>query len=143
MGVTGKYDFAGIKKAGLAAVRVALASTSWGAKLISNGFLKFANPLIDVLLEAGINFMANSGLIVLNLGAIIIDGKVDQARLDNAIEKGLQRVMKGRDKITEAEGKAIDDDVIKAADEFIDFGATPSVPGDADPGLQSGRDPAI
>lgn len=147
MAITGKYDFLGIKKAGLAALKVALASTSWGASLVANGFFKFATPLIDVMLEAGVNFLANNGLILLNLGAILVDGKVDQARLDSAIEKGLARVLKGRETITEAEGKAIDDEVIDAADQFIDFGAAPDADGsvrrDADPGLQGGSDPSI
>lgn len=146
MGITGKYDFPGIKKAGVAAIELALASTSWGASLLANGFMKFFAPAEDFLLGLAINWMANKGLIVLNLGADWANGNIDQAAFDKSVEDGLKRVQQGRDKITPEQGKAIDDAVIKAADTFIDFGAAPdpgSVRGNVDTGLQGRGDSSV
>ncbi len=136
MGITGKYNFPGIKKAGVVAIEAALAGTTWGASLLASGLFKFFSPLEDVVLDWAINWLANQGLIVLNLGAIIVNGEVDQALFDAALDNGLKLVENGRDKITPLQGKKIDDDVIQAARRFIDFGSAPSLPGNADSGLQ-------
>lgn len=117
MGLTGKYDFSGIKKAGIVAIEAALASTSWGASLIGGPFRAFE----EALLGAVINWLANKGLIVLNLGAIVINGEVDQTLFDMALDEGLKKVEQGRDLLSDAEGRAIDDDVIQAARRFIPF----------------------
>lgn len=125
MAFTGKYDFPGIKKAGVVAIKAALAATTWGTSLLAMPILKFFMPVEDAILESAINFLANKGLIVLNLGAIYVNGEIDQALFDKALDDGLKIVEQGRDKITQEQGKAIDDDVIKAARRFIDF-RTPS-----------------
>lgn len=119
MGITGKYNFPGIQKAGIAAIEAVLASTSWGVSLVASPFYKVLAPVEDWFLNWVINWMANKGLIVLNLGAIIVDGEVDQKLFDKALDDGLKLVEQGRDQISQAQGKAIDDDVIQAARRFI------------------------
>lgn len=119
MGITGKYNFPGIQKAGVAAIKAALASTGWGIALLANPFYRAFEPAEEIALDWAINWLAGKGLIVLNLGAIIIDGEVDQARFDKALDDGLKLVEQGRDQISAKQGKAIDDDVIAAARRFI------------------------
>lgn len=138
MGITGKYNFPGIQKAGVAAIKAALATTGWGIALLANPFFRFFQPVEDMVVDWAINFLANQGLIVLNLGAIYVNGEIDQTLFDKALDDGLKRIEIGRDKLTAEQGKAIDDDVIKAARRFIDFGAAGGVRGDANTGLQGG-----
>lgn len=111
MPLSGKYDFPGIQKAGVAAIKAILASFSWGAALLAGPFGKIP----DFILDWVINWLANKGLIVLNIGAIYIDGHFDQAGFDKSIEDGLSRVKKG---VTPEEGKVIDDAVIAAFRKF-------------------------
>lgn len=121
MGLTGKYNFPGIKKAGAFAVKAALAATGWGAALLASPYFKFFEPVEELAIEEAINWLASEGLIVLNLGAIYVNGEIDQGLFDKALDEGLKRVENGRDKITPAQGKAIDNDVIAAARRFIPF----------------------
>lgn len=143
MGITGKYNFPGIQKAAKAAIEAALAATTWGSSILASVWFKFFSPAEDMLIDDAINFLANQGLIVLNLGAIYVNGQIDQGLFDQALDEGLKRVENGRDKLTAQQGKAIDDDVIKAARKFIDFGAADSVSVDANSGLQSGSNPPV
>jgi len=117
MAIAGKYDFPGIKKAGAAGIKVALASTAWGAWLLKSPFSK----VVDILIEPFVNWLANQGLVVLNLGAIIVTGEFDQKMFDQALDDGLKTVELGRDKISAAKGKEIDDAVIAAARKYIPF----------------------
>ena len=119
MGITGKYSFPGIQKAGVAAIKAILATTAWGAAIIASPFYKILEPIEDYLLGWIINWLANKGLIVLNLGAIVVNGEVDQALFDKALDDGLKLVEQGRDKISVVKGKEIDDEVITAARRFI------------------------
>jgi hypothetical protein len=112
VGITGKYNFPGIQKAGVAAIEVALASTSWGASLLANAVFKFFAPIEEALLEKAINWLANNGLIVINVGAIFLEGEFDQKNFDEKMDDALKRVEQGN--LTDAEKKAIDDEVIKA-----------------------------
>jgi hypothetical protein len=114
MPLSGKYSFPGIQKAGAAGLKLALASTTWGAWIV-----KWL-PL-DPILEFFSNWLANKGLIVMNLGAILINGELDQAAFDKAIQDGLDKVELGRGQITPEQGKAIDDAVIAAANKYISF----------------------
>jgi hypothetical protein len=118
MGLTGKYDFPGIKKAGAVGLAAALATTSWGAIALK---LPVVGTLIKGLLELASNWLANTGLVVLNLGAIVIGGELDQMGFDKALDEGLKQVELGRDKITPEHGKVIDDAVRDAARKFIKF----------------------
>ena len=100
------------------ALKALLVSTTWGSYL-----LKF--PLFGMIEDAFfkllVNYLANKGLIVLNIVAIVGESEIDQNNLDSAIESGLRQVQLGRDKLTLAQGKAIDESVRKAARRFIKF----------------------
>lgn len=117
MGVTGKYDFSGIQRFGVKALKIALASTVWGAWLIKSPFI----IVIEYAAELLINYLANRGLIILNIGAIYFNGEVDQSRLDQAIESGLERVRLAGGKLSEREIKEIDDAVVRAADTALPY----------------------
>lgn len=115
MGLSGKYDFVGIKKHGANGLRLALASspvTAW--------ILKFG-PLTDLVLEFAANWLANNGLIVLNVGAIYINGEINQGVLDSAIDAGLRAVEKSGGRLTPEQIKEIDDAVIRAANRALPY----------------------
>lgn len=118
MGVTGKYDFKGIKKLGAAGLRSAIFKTPWLAWT-----LKFGS-LLDLALELLSNWLANKGLVLLNVGAIVVKGEWDQKTFDKALDKAFSEIelKGGRDKLTPEEIKAIDDDVIRKARPFIVIG---------------------
>ncbi len=119
MGITGRYNFPGIQKAMGVAIDALIAGTGWGAALLASPFM----PIVQFFVNALDNYLANRGLILLNIGINIVDGVIDQRNLDEAIDAGIRRVMQGRDTITLAEGLAIDDEVRKAFDANADLGA--------------------
>jgi hypothetical protein len=111
---SGKYDFKGIKKLGAGGLKLALSSspyTAWLAKA----------PGVDLLLEPIVNWMANNGLIILNIGAIVINGKIDQKILDDAIEDGIKKVEQSGASLTPDQIKEIDDAVIQAARKALPY----------------------
>lgn len=110
---TGRYDFKGIKTLGAAAVIAALETTGWGAFLIRWGF----RAPLELLLQSTVNWLANEGLVVLNLGAIFIGGDWDQKAFDAAMQDAIQRVQQSGP-LTPEQQKVIDDDVIKAFRKF-------------------------
>lgn len=118
MSLSGKYDFPGIKKLGIAGFRVALASSPYTAWA-----LKFGS-LTDLFLGFIANYLANKGLILLNLGAIYVEGEIDQRSLDSAMDEALKQItnLGGLDKLTPEQKREIDDKVIKAARSFIVIG---------------------
>ena len=112
MGLSGKYDFGGIKKWGAKGLTLALASTTWGASVVGSVF----QPVINVLLEFFVNWLTNKGLILINIGATIVEGEIDQKKFDQAIEEGLAKVkIPG---LTDKEKKAIDEKVVLAIRKF-------------------------
>lgn len=123
MGVTGKYNFPGIQKAMGAAINALMAGTAWGAWILASPF----KALLDWAESLAVNYLTNRGLIVLDVAAAIVDGKLDQTKLDQALDDGLNKIKMGRDQITPAQGKAIDDAVRKAFDADADIGAKPGV----------------
>jgi hypothetical protein len=74
---------------------------------------------VEIILEGAVNWLANNGLIVLNVGAIAVEGDWDQKAFDSALEKSLAAVENSAGKLTPAQVKAIDDEVIEAARDFI------------------------
>lgn len=119
MSIKGKYDFPGIKKAGVAGLSAALATTGWGASALASPVW---GPLLRGLIGLVVEWLANKGLIFVNLGIEIVDGKLDQRKFDVAMEKGIEQAKtKG---LTDAQKKKIDDEVIAAFDEFADIGAS-------------------
>ena len=107
-----KYDFKGIKKMGARALLLGLSSTPWGQWLLARGF---EGPIINAL-EVLMNWMANRGLMVLNIGAIFVEGEFDQKAFDKAMNDALEKIKTGN--LTPEEQKAIDDEVIKAFRRF-------------------------
>lgn len=118
MGLTGKYDFKGIQKYGAMGLTMALASTSWGAFLVTKWGLK---NITDVLLEWFVNWLANKGLLVLNLGAIYVEGEWDQKAFDSSIDEAFKQIQSSEGKLTPEQMKAIDDKVIEAFRKFAVF----------------------
>lgn len=117
MGLTGRYDFKGIQKAMERLIDALLAGTAWGAWLVASPF----KPAVDALEGLIINWLANRGLIVIDVGLVLIDGKVSQGKLDAALDSAFEKLKVGRDKITPAQGAKIDADTTKAFDEFADI----------------------
>lgn len=114
MSITGKYNFEGIKKSGVDGLRIVLLanpSTSWIVKV----------PFINSLLGPIVNWLANNGLVILNIGAIYIDGDVDQILLDKSIEDGLKRVENANGTLTPEQIKEIDNAVIEAANRALPY----------------------
>lgn len=115
MPISGKYDFQGIKKFGAAGLRGALASTPYTAWILKGG------KLTDLILEFITNWLANNGLVVFNIGAIYIEGELDQKSFDQHIDQAITDISNkgGRDALTAEQKKAIDDEVISAARKFV------------------------
>lgn len=109
---TGKYDFPGIRKAGTAGIKALLALTSWGTWIIASPF----NPLIDFLLNWISEWLANRGLIIINVGAFYVSGVFDQKSFDSAMEDGLKKA--SAPGLSDKQKKAIDDAVIEAFRKF-------------------------
>jgi hypothetical protein len=121
--VAGKYDFSGIKKAGAAALKAVLVTTSWGAYIIASPF----KPLVDIVLKYLVEWLANKGLIIINLAVIYIDGKIDQKEFDKAMNEALEKIKTPN--MTEAEKELIDEKVRKAFREFARLNDQPTESG--------------
>lgn len=127
---TGKYDFPGIRRIGALALEGLIAGTSWGASLVTGPFA----PVIDICAEYLSEWMANRGLLILDLGAIYVNGEFDQSTFDKAMDEALDRSkIPG---LSDAEKKAIDDKVIAAFRQFARVGRS-GVRSLQDVGLQS------
>lgn len=113
-----KYNFKGIATLGAAGLRAALALSPYTAWFLKLGVVG------DIILEFISNWLANKGLIVFNVGAIEIQGEIDQYKMDRALDKAFEeiRIKGGRDKLTPEQKKAIDDEVISAGRKFIVIG---------------------
>lgn len=124
MGITGRYDFTGIQKAVSVGINAFLATTSWGVWLLASPF----KIVLTTAENLAVNWLTNRGLIILNIGAIAIDGKVDQAKLDSALNDAFTKLQIGRANITPAQGAAIDQEVSNAFDQDADVGASNAAP---------------
>lgn len=112
---TGKYSFEGIRKAGSFGLKALLASTGWGAKLLSGPFKRSLNLFFEFISE----LLANRGLLLLNIGEIYVQGKFKQSNFDSKLEKALAAVkVEG---LTPEQKKEIDDEVIQAFRPFASF----------------------
>jgi len=115
MGLSGKYDFKGIKQAGAAGLRLALAASPYTAWLLK------LSSFLDFVLEFFANWLANNGLVLLNVGANYVNGELDQKQMDSAMDEAISEIKNkgGKDKLTAQQKKEIDDEVIKAARKFL------------------------
>lgn len=118
MGLTGKYDFPGIKKFGARGIELALGSTSWGAVVLKVPVL---GTFVRGALGLVVNWLSNNGLMVLNIGAIFLEGEFDQMGFDSHMEEAIRKVELGAGKLTPEQIKAIDSDVIVAFRKFAKF----------------------
>jgi len=112
---TGKYNFPGIRKAGAVAIKAALASSPLGGLLVGP-----LGPALAVSLEWLSEWLANRGIILLNVGAFEINGHFDQAAFDKAMDAGLSRLESG-ETISPEEMRAIDEKVKEAMRRFIPY----------------------
>jgi hypothetical protein len=117
MPLTGKYDFKGIKEKGAQAIEALLVATSWGAWLVKGVF----SPVTTFVIQGLVNYVANKGLVLLNIGAFYIEGEFDQSAFDKAIEDGIKQAHLANGTLTPEKIKAIDDAVIEAARKFIPY----------------------
>lgn len=122
MGLSGKYDFPGIQKVGKLAVKAILASTTWGAWIINSPF----KPVFEFMLGWTINWLANKGLVIINLTAIYIDGELDQRAFDQAFDEALEKLkMPG---LSDQEKASIDEKIKQAFRNFAHISSKPSEP---------------
>lgn len=96
-------------------ITVALASTTYGAIATTWGF----RHVFEILIEWAVNWLANKGLMVLNIAAISVQGDWDQKAFDKAMDEALGQVAVGG--LTPAQMKEIDDKVITAFRKFAVF----------------------
>ncbi len=113
MGLSGKYNFNGIKKLNAVGLKAILASTPYFAWILKGG------ALTDAILEFIGNYIANYGLVLLNTGAIFVEGEFDQKSFDAHLDDAIKKVELSGGKLTPEQIKAIDDQVILAARRFI------------------------
>lgn len=111
-----KHDFKGIKKLGATALFTAVASSPFG--FLTNGLL---GKITFFLLEKIANWLANQGLIILNVGAAYLKTNFEQKAFETAMQKAFELVDGKQGKLNPAEVKAIDDEVIKIFDDFAIF----------------------
>lgn len=109
---TGKYDFPGIRKAGSLAVKSLIAATGWGAWILASPF-RF---VLEYILEWIVEWLTNRGLLILNIGIIYVQGELDQAKFDQAMDEALEKA-KAPDLSIEQK-RAIDEEVKKAFRRF-------------------------
>lgn len=110
MGLSGKYDFKGIKRLGGLGLSTLINSTAWGAVVLK---LPVIGTLLTGSLELFVNWLANNGLMVMNIGAIAVEGEWDQKQFDEHMIAAFKTVELSNGKLTPKEVKAIDDEVIK------------------------------
>lgn len=73
-----------------------------------------------IVLERLFNWLANKGIMMLNVGIINFDTDMDKKAFENAIEQAHEE-LKLKPKLTKEELDAIDNKVIAAFDKFVVF----------------------
>lgn len=116
----GKYDFPGLKKQGTRALNLVLLSTAWGAAILKSPF----KPIFEMLEGYVIEWLTNKGLIIVNLGAIFIDGELDQKAFDKAFDDALAAAKVPG--LTDKQKESIDAQVIAAFRNFAHVSSKPS-----------------
>lgn len=119
---TGKYDFPGIRKAGAKALSMVLAGTTWGASILASPF----KPVFEYIMGWAIEWLANKGLVIINLAVIYVDGELDQSKFDSSMDEALEKVkIPG---LSEKEKAAIDEKVRNAFRNFAHLNDKPVKP---------------
>lgn len=122
---SGKYDFPGIRKTARAAVTALIAGTAWGSWILSTP-LKL---LVDKALEWLAEYLANKGLVLINVGVFYVAGKFDQDAFDSAMDAGLEKAKVPG--LTDEQKRAIDEEVKKAFRRFGRINVNDRMPNDA------------
>lgn len=89
-----------------------LAATTWGAWILASPF----RPLLEYAEGWASNWLANRGLLIINLGAIYVSGELDQSKFDNAFDDALAKVQ--YPSLTDEQKKDIDNEIIDAFRKF-------------------------
>lgn len=134
MGITGRYSFTGIQRAASVGINALLATTGWGAWLLASPF----RIVLDTVEGLAVNWLTNRGLIIFNVGDVLVNGVVNEEKLSATLDSAFDQMKVGRDKITPAQGAKIDAETDAAFDQFADVNATagtdnslPDLPGQA------------
>lgn len=114
-----QYKFEGIGALGASLMAGALASSPLS-------FLVTGIPgkITFWLLSQLNSYLANKGLMILNVGVAKIAAYSDRKDFDGTLESALKIVVEHGDTLTEAEKRDIDNKVIAAFDKFTDFRGT-------------------
>ncbi len=112
-----KHKFKGIGKAGALLMFAGLAASPFA--VITNGI---AGKITFWLLEQLSMWMADKGLIILNIGAAKINTLSEQQDFDGSFEQAFKEIHENNDRLTDEQKKAIDDKVISAFRKFATFG---------------------
>lgn len=116
---TGKYNFPGIRNAGVKAINALLSATQWGAAIVASPF----RPLYELVIKWIAEWAANKGLIFINLAAIVVNGEIDQNRLDSAMDIALEKIkIPG---LSDKEKEVIDEPVRNAFRKFARLNSKP------------------
>lgn len=97
---------------GASLIKGLLASTGWGAWLIKSPL----SGAVDKFDELLVNYLTNKGLIVINIGAIYVNGEWDQSSFDKAMDEGIAKAKVPG--LNDAQKKVIDDEVLKSFRRF-------------------------
>ncbi len=103
---------------GAAGLKALLASTPWGVWLVTG----FPGKITNFILQLFTGYLANRGLMILNVGVIMFDEKVDPYLFDMAMDGAIKEVENSGGKLTKEQIKAIDAKVIEAARKLIVIG---------------------
>lgn len=110
-----KHDFDGIAGAGASLVFNALRGS--GASFLTWGIF---GSITFFVLKKLFNFLANQGLVILNLGADLVSTQVEKHKFDKALEEAIEKV-KNKQNLTKEEMDAIDEPVRAAFRKFVSF----------------------
>lgn len=110
--MSGKYDFPGIKRLGGASLRLII------APIPHVGWI--ANTFVGVFITDMLaNFLANRGLMLLNIGGFYVTAEFNQMDFDKAMEAGINEVESKEGKLSSADTKRIDDEVMRVARRYL------------------------
>ena len=112
-----KYNFEGIGALGASLMAGALASSPLSFLVVG-----IPGKITFWLLTQLNSYLANKGLILLNVGVAKISAYSDRKDFDGTLESAIKIVIEHGDTLTEAEKRDIDDKVIIAFDKFSSFG---------------------
>ena len=109
-----KYQFDGVSKFSAVMIFTSLASSPFA--FLTTGIL---GKFTFFILEKISNWLANKGLILLNVGVNYIAVLNQQGDYDKTIEEAIKKVKDNPGRLTDAQKKAIDQPVIDSFKRFV------------------------